>query len=178
MNRRHCSPWTTSLLILALFTIPSCATLSGKPQATSIGPYSQFNGRLIVIEPSRRWQVLLKWQAESQEQGWLRLTHAATGKVVEFQWLFEQMHIRDNSHPEWQPIGRQKLAEQGIVIPPQQLASILLGAMPAHFKRKNGNIWESRKGGNLIRLQWQAEQQKLSMTDMAHGRTATLIIQP
>lgn len=168
------------LLILATLALTSCASMPGKGDGlpSSIGPYSRFDGRLIVIEPSRRWQVLLRWHADSRQQGWLRLTHAATGKVVEFQWLNEQMHIRDNSHPEWQQIGRQRLAEQGIVIPPQQLASILLGSMPSQFKRKNGNTWESRQSGGLIRLEWQAEQQKLTMTDMRHGRKATLIIQP
>jgi hypothetical protein len=145
---------------------------------SAIGPYPDFSGRLIVIEPARRWQVLLKWQAETAEQGRVRLTHAATGSVVELQWQHEKIQVRDNKHPDWQIIGQQKLAELGIVMPPQQLASVLLGNMPAHFKRKNGNTWESRQTGDLIRLHWQASRQKLSMTDIKHGRRATLIIGP
>lgn len=93
------------------------------------------------------------------------------------------MASRADVHPRQQPsrlagINGRELAEQGIVIPPQQLAAILLGDMPAHFRRKNGNIWESRRSGGLIRLQWQAEQQRLLMTDITRGRQATLMILP
>jgi hypothetical protein len=174
------SPFSISLIAVLLLSLSSCATtLDGRSSAnvpTAIGPYSDFSGRLIVIEPKRRWQVLLKWQAETAEQGRVRLTHAATNMVVELQWQHEQIQARDNKHPDWQIIGQQKLAELGIVVPPQQLASILLGNMPAHFKRKNDNTWESRQTGDLIRLHWQASRQKLSMTDIKHGRQATLFI--
>lgn len=169
------------LLALAMLTLASCATPSGKgtkEHPSSIGPFPQFTGRLIVIEPTRRWQVLVNWQADSRRQGWLRLTHAATGRVVELKWLHQRMLVRDDSHPEWQEVSRQALAEEGIVIPPQQLAAILLGTMPPHFRRKNGTTWEGKQNGGLIRLEWKAEQKRLSMTDMTHGRTATLLIQP
>jgi len=171
----------TTLIITLLLSLSSCATRPDNQgtanMPASIGPYSDFSGRLIVIEPKRRWQVLLKWQTETAEQGKVRLTHAATNRVVELQWQHEHIQVRDNEHPDWQIIGQQKLTELGIVLPPQQLASILLGNMPAHFKRKNDNTWESRQTGDLIRLHWQAKRQKLSMTDLKHGRQATLFIQ-
>jgi hypothetical protein len=170
-----------SLIIVLLLSLSSCATgLDGRSSPSlqsAIGPYPAFSGRLIVIEPARRWQVLLKWRAETAEQGRVRLTHAATNMVAELQWQHEKIEVRDNEHPDWQIIGQQKLATLGIVVPPQQLASILLGNMPAHFKRKNDDTWESRQAGNVIRLQWQSSRQKLSMTDIKHGRQATLFIQ-
>jgi len=144
----------------------------------SIGPYPSFSGRLIVIEPSKRWQVLIKWDANQAERGRLRITHAATGTVVELRWQGQAMQIRDNREPDWRPIGLEQLSERGIVIPPQTLASILLGRMPARFKTTGEQTWESRESGNLIRLRWQPQSHKLTMIDMKHGRKATLIIQP
>jgi len=181
MKRRPSSPLLAGLVALAMLALSSCASLPGKAgegEPSTIGPYHQFTGRLIVIEPSRRWQVLVNWQAGSRHQGRLRLTHAATGRVVELEWQHERMRVRDDSHPEWQEISRQQLAEEGIVIPPEQLAAILLGRVPAHFKRKNGTTWEGKQNGGLIRLEWKAEQKKLAITDITHGRTATLFIQP
>lgn len=170
-----------TLIFALLLNLSSCATVpdsqSAADAATAIGPFPEFSGRLIVIEPERRWQVLLKWQTETAEQGKVRLTHAATNRVVELQWQHEHIQARDNEHPDWQIIDQQKLTELGIVLPPRQLASILLGNIPAHFKRKNDNTWESRQTGYLIRLHWQANRQKLSMTDLKHGRQATLFIQ-
>jgi len=168
-------------LIVLLLGFSSCATIRDRQEParvpSAIGPYRNFSGRLIVIEPTRRWQVMLKWQAETAAQGRVRLTHAASNRVAELQWQHENIQMRDNEHPDWQIIGRQKLAEMGIVMPPQQLASILLGNMPAHFQRKNDNTWESRQTGDLIRLHWQADRRKLSLTDIRHGRQATLIIE-
>lgn len=171
------------LCIAALLQLGGCATTSQyKPvesaAAISIGPYPAFSGRLIVIEPTKRWQVLLKWQADRPELGWLRITHAVTGTVVELRWQGEAMQIRDNREPDWRQIGLEQLSKHGIVIPPQALAAILLGHMPARFKQKDEQTWESRESGSLIRLRWQPQARKLTMTDMIHGRKATLIIQP
>jgi hypothetical protein len=147
-------------------------------KAVSIGPYPSFSGRLIVIEPAKRWQVLIKWKANQPEHGWLRMTHAATGTVIELRWQGEAMQVRDNREPAWRPIGLGQLSKHGIVIQPQTLAAILLGHMPSHFKQKDKQTWESRQSGSLIRLRWQAQAHKLTMTDLKHGRKATLIIQP
>jgi len=146
-----------------------------------IGPYSRFSGRLIVMEPARRWQVSLMWRAIRPEQGWLRITHAATGTVVELRWDEYGMTIHDNKHPLWRNIGMNELSAQGIVIPPQQLAAILLGKMPAQFKftgkRTGQQSWKSQQSGQIIKLRWQPEVRKLSITDMKHGRQAILVIQ-
>ncbi len=175
------SPFSTSLIVVLLLSLSSCATAPDGQRPASlqseIGPYHDFSGRLIVIERARRWQVLLKWQAETAERGKVRFTHAATNMVVQLKWQHEKIQVRDNKHPNWKIIGQQKLTEMGIVVPPQQLASILLGNMPAHFKWKNDDTWESRESGNIIRVHWQASRQKLSLTDIKHGRQATLIIQ-
>jgi len=169
--------------IAALLLSAGCAGTSryqaDKPAtAVSIGPYPSFSGRLIVIEPSKRWQVLIQWDANQAERGHLRITHAATGTVVELRWQGRAMQVRDNRKPGWRAIGLEQLSERGIVIPPQALAAILLGHMPVRFKQTGEQVWESRESGNLIRLRWQQKGHKLTMIDMKHGRKATLIIQP
>jgi len=171
------------LCMVAILVLSGCTSTSlHKPAVSvtpaSIGPYPSFSGRLIVIEPTKRWQVSLKWQASKPEQGWLRITHAATGTVVELRWHGKAMQIRDNQQPAWRPIELEKLSEHGIIIPPHELAAILLGRMPAHFRQKSGQIWESRDSGYLVRLRWQKELRKLTITDMKHGRKAVLKIQP
>jgi len=87
------------------------------------------------------------------------------------------MEVRDNRTPFWRDIQPAELAEHGIVLPPNQLASILLGNMPSHFHQKKNNMWESKQSGSLIRLQWQAERQMLTISDIQHGRVAKLLIQ-
>jgi len=168
-------------MIVLLLSFTSCATMPNQYASTAapttIGPYSDFSGRLIVLEPKRRWQVLLEWHAATAEKGRVRLTHAATATVIELQWRHEQIWLRDSNHPDWQVVEQQKLAEMGIVLPPRQLAAILLGNMPASFKQKSNDTWESREVGHSIRLRWQASSKKLSLTDISHGRQATLIIQ-
>jgi len=144
---------------------------------SSIGPYSNFSGRLIVINPSRRWQVDVDWHTYASESGKMRLSHAFSGTVVDFRWNHTKMEIRDNKSPYWRPIQQEVLTKHGIVLPPNQLASILLGKIPSHFHQKKNNMWESKQSGSLIRLLWQAELKKLTISDIKHGRVAKLMIQ-
>jgi len=166
--------------MLLLLVLSGCASTAHRTSdsESSIGPYPAFSGRLIVIEPTKRWQVLLTWQAKTPDQGALRIVHAATNTIVELRWQGTNMDIRDNQQPAWRPVGRAQLSEHGIVIPPQELAAILLGRMPAHFRKRSANTWDSTAGGTLIRLKWKQQAHSLSMTDIKHGRKATLIIQP
>jgi len=172
----------SSLALLLIFTAMLTSACVKQPvtttEKTSIGPFSNFTARLIVIEPKRRWQVMLQWHADSPDRGDVRLTHAATGTVIELRWLDDQMQLRSTQSRMWEPIEAVQLGSQGIVIPPQQLASILLGQMPGHFINKQEGLWESRASGNPIRLQWTPSLHKLTMTDIKHGRRATMLIQP
>ncbi|MDX8407337.1 MAG: lipoprotein insertase outer membrane protein LolB [Mariprofundaceae bacterium] len=179
-----------NLWLIAVLLLPAaCSSLPGKTPTTThmektavMGPYSEFSGRLLVMQPRRRWQVSLQWAASSPGQGWLRLSHAASNSVIELRWQNQDMQLRSNTHTAWQAISERQLAEQGIVLPPQQLAALLLGHVPDHFVQKPGNgrddiIWESQGLKSFMRLQWRASSQRLSMTDMTHGRRAILIIQ-
>ncbi|MBL4775192.1 MAG: hypothetical protein JKY87_03965 [Mariprofundus sp.] len=175
----HC--WLIGLA--AILSLSACAWVTpilqsptDKLTPISIGPYPVFSGRLLVTEPRRRWQVEIDWQAQQAETGTLRLSHALSGTVVDFRWQDSWMQIRDNQFPHWRNIQQQELAQHGLVIPPSQLASILLGHIPAHFIQKKHDTLESRASGSLIRLRWQSSAQKLTITDLKHGRTAKLII--
>jgi len=144
--------------------------------ATAIGPYPAFSGRLIVMEPSRRWQVAIDWQSHEPTTGTLRLSHAVTGTVVDFRWTDAYMQIRDNEFPHWRHIQQQELTEHGLVLPPVQLANILLGYMPKYFHQTKPGTWESTDSGSLIRLRWQPKVHTLTISDIGHERTAKLII--
>jgi len=175
------------MVLLLLPWLNACTSLSEKKLLTetkpAMGPYETFSGRLIVMEPRRRWQVQLQWQAMQANQGWVRLTHVASNKVVELRWQDQSMQMRSNSALSWQETGQKQLAEQGIVLAPRQLATLLLGNTPAHFQRKHNTnadtiIWDSHGLKPFVRLQWQQKSHRLTMTDMTHGRQAILIIEP
>lgn len=176
--RSRFTPFTLLLICTAMLASACVKQPVTTTEKTSIGPYSDFTARLIVIEPKRRWQVMLQWHAQSPDRGDVRLTHAATGTVIELRWFDNQMQLRSTQSRMWEPVDSTQLGNQGIVIPPQQLASILLGQMPGHFINKKEGLWESRASGSPIRLQWTPSMHTLTMTDMKHGRRATMLIQP
>jgi len=167
-----------ALLMITLFT-NGCATTKPHEPATSIGPFNTFTGRLIVIEPARRWQVIIDWNGTPIE-GTVRLTHAASNRIVQVAWDPEVMQIRDNADrsQQWINVSKEALSENGIILPPQQLAQILSGSMPVELVEKRSGEWEGRIDGSFIRIKWLDEQQRLELIDMTHGRTAILIIQP
>jgi len=168
--------WVFYLFVTLL--LAGCATpIKSTTHTAGIGPFTTFSARLIVIEPAHRWQVLLDWDAPTADHGTLRLTHAASNTVIEFRWQGRLMYIRDGSSNAWHTITTAQLAEHGIFIHPARLAAILRGQMPADFHTHGPDQWESRRDGNLIRLRWYADNQRLLMSDIAHGRKATLIIQ-
>jgi len=159
-----------------LFMTTACATLPETAEAPGIGPYHTIHARLLVIEPARRWQVMLDWQAESAAKGQARLVHAASNNVIELRWQQDDIELRDNHSPQWRKVGIDQLAEQGIVVSPYILSQFLAGRVPPGFRSKKANHWESNKGGNLVRVIWSAASKRLELSDIKHGRRATLII--
>jgi len=160
----------------SLLLLSACASAPLPVTSTAtIGPYPSFTGRLIVIEPARRWQTAIDWQADNPDNGRLRLTHAASNTIIEFRWQQGSMRVRDNRNMAWRPISQAELAKRGIVLPPTELATMLLGGLPDTFHQQKPGLWLNSK--RTIRLQWYAGSQRLVMTDIAHGRKATLIIQ-
>jgi len=168
---------TFSLLLLT-----ACSTLQ---HTTPIQPithtkvWDSFNGQLSILEPSHRWQVLIHWQA-TLESGKARLTHAATGRIIELQWHGKYIQIRNNQADKalWKNIKEDALMHYGIVLPPQTIAAILHHHIPPSLKLKQKNTWQGPLHGSMIRLRWQTNYHKLTMTDITHGRTAILRIFP
>jgi len=162
--------------IAALLLFTACATLPQSTDAPGIGPYHAISARLLVMEPARRWQVMLDWQADTPSSGHARLTHAASGMVVELRWQRNDIRLRDSNSPEWRKVSTDQLAEHGIVVSPYTLSRFLAGQIPPGFRKTGLNSWESKRGGDLVRIGWQAEAQRLELSDIRHGRRATLII--
>lgn len=128
------------------------------------------------MEPNRRWQVMLDWQADTPSRGQARLTHAASGMVVELRWQRNDIRLRDSNSPEWRKVSTEQLAEHGIVVSPYTLSQFLAGQIPPGFRKTGPDTWESKRSGGLVRVAWQAETQRLELSDIRHGRRATLII--
>jgi len=173
---------TFTNIIITLVLLSSCSTLqptSSIQESRKYAPLNSFNGQLSVLEPTRRWQVLIHWQADLKT-GNARLTHAATGRIIEIQWQDKHIQIRDNqiAKTPWRVISKGALMQYGIVLPPQTIASILHHHIPPSLKLKKDNTWQGQLDGNTIRLRWQHNRHKLTMTDITHGRTAILRIFP
>lgn len=162
--------------LAALLFLTSCASLPVSEESAGIGPYRSLHARLLVIEPAKRWQVMLDWQADHPATGQARLTHAASGTVVELRWQRDDIRLRDSTIPEWRKVSTQQLAEHGIVVSPYVLSSFLAGRIPAGFRQSEANAWESRQSGGIVRVRWSPQIQRLELSDIRHGRRATLII--
>lgn len=171
--------WLGSALAALVVWLGGCAMPPpGATPASSIGPYPAFSGRLLVIEQAKRWQVEVDWRAATPADGWLRLTHAASGRVLVLTWHGGAMHLSDNqdpAHPD-RPVSEAALAAHGIVIPPQQLAAILLGQMPPEFRPAGPNRWQGISHGRPVRIDWNAGARRLTLTDMKRGSRAILLI--
>jgi len=165
-----------------LLFLTACSTLqqsTSTQENIAYKPWHNFDGQLSVLASAHRWQVRIHWQADL-ESGKARLTHAATGRIIELQWQGKHIQARDNqsSTTAWQPIKIATLMQYGIVLPPQDIAKILHHQIPISFKAKGGGIWQGKLHNNIIRLRWQNNRHKLTITDITHGRTAILRIFP
>jgi len=154
---------------------PNDSSLAEKPISKRM--ITQFDGRLLIIEPTRRWQTIIHWQANLHE-GYARLTHAASNYIIEIQWLEKSIHIRSNQDTVWQPISTDKLIALGIILPPQVLAAILHNQIPSAFQPQDKQTWQGKFNGSIVRFTWKNDMQQLNIIDITHGRTAILKINP
>jgi outer membrane biogenesis lipoprotein LolB len=166
-------------MILLTLLMSACATIERHEAVSSIGPYQNFTGRLIVIEPTRRWQAIIHWDGQP-DKGQIRLTHAASNRIVLVSWEGERIRMIDNQNPAdgWKLIDNRQLQSTGIILPPQQLAMILNGTVPHFLKEQKPNLWRGKTNGTLVLLKWIDTRKRLEITDMTHGRKAILMIQP
>jgi len=166
------------IILFAASLMSACATTGQHAAEAVISPYTTFSGRLIVIEPARRWQVIVDWNG-TPEQGVVRLTHAASNRIVKLSWHHDTTLMLDNRNPdkEWTSITDREMADNGIILPPQKLALILAGKLPETLTRKGSDEWEGKINGIFLRLKWLDEKHRLELLDITHGRKAILIIQ-
>lgn len=159
-------------LLVAALALAACAAI--RPP-TPLASLPAFSGRLLVIEAARRWQVTIDWRAEEENRGWMRLLHAAQGRIVELRWANGQAWMRDSAapSPDWQPIGAEQIHAHGIGLMPEQLAAFLLGRVPAGFRAVGANHWQDTHG---LHVQWRTPGQLLEFSDARRGYRAILII--
>jgi len=164
------------IVLIILLSLSACASIPDAAPVSGIGPYQDIKARLLVIEPKHRWQVMLDWHTELASRGHARLVHAASNWIIELRWQGSHISIRDNHSPDWRRVRLSELAERGIVIAPHTLSEFLAGGIPAGFRETRTNQWENRKDGKLIRVLWRPQSHRLEISDIRHGRRATLMI--
>ncbi|MDQ6973196.1 MAG: hypothetical protein Q9M30_11160 [Mariprofundaceae bacterium] len=164
------------VVLIVLLCLSACASIPDSPLVSGIGPYQDIKARLLVIEPQHRWQVMLDWHTELASRGHARLVHAASNWIIELRWQGSYITLRDNHSPDWRRVRLSELAERGIVIAPHALSEFLAGGIPADFRETRTHQWESRKDGKLIRVLWHQQSHRLEISDIRHGRRATLMI--
>jgi len=132
----------------------------------------------MVMQPKRVWQAMIDWQAKQPDEGKIRIVHAVSSRIVEFRWQHNEIWLRDNQAAslKWRLISKEELADNGIVITPQELSEFLAGHIPAGFQPKGSNRWMINRNNNHVRVEWNAQKKRLIFSDIKHGRKATLII--
>jgi len=166
-----------SLAGLMTLTIFLAACVKAPP-GISNKPYTKFTARLIVTEPSRRWQVLVDWRNNGKDRGWLRLIHALTGRVVELRWQHERMWLRDNQAIgiKWREINLNYLASYGIPLFPKDVARFLSGSAPDDFIRRGEDLWSGKRLNSTVNVKWNQSRRILKITDIRNGKIAILMI--
>jgi len=168
-------------LILSIF-LTACSTVTPYHPSTAHKPpanITAFQGNLLVFSPKHRFQVSIQWQADLK-QGHARLTHPASGRVVELRWQEESLSMRDNqaNQPSWHAVHEEQWQNLGIVLQPWKLAKVLHHRMPQGLHSKDGKIWQGKLNHSVIRLHWQNNYHLLTMIDITRGRKAVLRINP
>jgi len=169
--------WLLPVLVLLVASCAATKPPSSMTEGGKIGPFTAFHGRMIVLTPSRRWQVSIQWQSEDARRGQLRLLHPSTGFVLEARWQQPKVEFRDSKFPQWRNVSISEMQQQGILLPPWEMAAILQGRIPASLHAIGNDRWQGHVDNSLLRLQWQAEQQRLTLTDITHGRRIILVIE-
>jgi len=173
------------VLLLCLCVLGACRNthtvqqnITTHASSTGIGPYTEFTGRLLVIQKAKRWQVMLNWKAKTPDQGWLRLHHAASSRVIEVKWQDHHLQTRDNNDrpPRWHSTTPAYLQQQGINISPEDLTLFLLGQLPQGFYEKKKNEWHGYRGKSVLRVVWNPNRQSLMIMDMHQGSKIVLLI--
>lgn len=172
---RYITHW--GMAAFAVLLLASCTTIQTAEHPSGIGPYTDFSGRLLVIQAAKRWQMEIDWHG-SEKEGRARLTHAASNHIVEIQWHRQTMQLRDNQQQmSWQPLSNRQLQHLGIVIPPQQMAGLLTGKLPPNFRAHGDNHWEGTIRDSYLHITWRPEKQQLTILDVTHGNKLILLIE-
>lgn len=164
-------------IALISLLLAGCVTSWQLQEQSTIGPFTQFSGRLIIIDSAHRWQVLIDWNG-TPESGSARLTHAASNRIISIQWRQDSIRLQDNLDParQWRSVSADALQKHGVILPPKEIARILSGDMPDSLSSKHQNEWEGDIADTHVRIRWFPDSRRLELMDVSHGRKAILII--
>ncbi len=138
-------------------------------------PRSEFSGRLLLMSKAQRFQTEIDWKSAA-EQGALRLTHAASGRIVDVQWQHKKMLWRDNAEQTaWQQLSEEGLLQMGMILPPWTLSRIFLGQMPVTMRTTDLRSWKGSWGAFDLSVRWASEQQRVELVDIKNARRAVVI---
>ncbi len=138
-------------------------------------PVTDFSGRILVMTTTKRFQLEVDWHADLRA-GNMRLTHAASGRVIDVAWQDERMRIRDNQQGgRWRDLPVQALKDMGILLPPWQMARVFLGKLPDSMTSKDNRTWQGLWHGSLLKIRWGQTQQRVELMDMRQGWRAVVI---
>ena len=168
-------------LSLCLGLLAACAAtpkLVATPKTEKIKVVEDVQGRLLVMTAARRIQLWMQWHA-TMDAGTVRLTHAASGRVLDVRWQANQqsqwIEMRDNQEQtQWTRISMQAWRTMGVVLAPWTLAALLHHQPPKFLQAQDAEHWQGRVQQRLIRIHWQRDAGILTMRDMSAGNTAIL----
>ncbi len=170
-----------AILGLCLGLLASCAgtpQLVPTPQVEKAQNVEDIHGRLLVMTAARRIQLWMQWHA-TMDAGTVRLTHAASGRVLDVRWQANKqskwIEMRDNQgHTQWTRISMQAWRKMGVVLAPWTLAALLHHQPPKFLEAQDAEHWQGRVQQRLIRIHWQRDAGIVTMRDMSAGNTAIL----
>ncbi|MDQ6988413.1 MAG: hypothetical protein Q9M19_00925 [Mariprofundaceae bacterium] len=161
------------LFMLLLLLAAGCVK---HDEAIVFKPISSFSGRLLVMSQAHRFQMEVDWQGDRQ-QGGMRLTHAATGRIVDVSWLDGTMLWRDNrEEPVWRALSQAQLLDMGMLLPPWALARILSGDYPEAMQTKGQRTWQGLWSEDVrLKIRWSQTWDRLEITDMRYGKRLVVV---
>lgn len=167
------SLFRTILFGVLLLGLVNCA--KHEVMQAQLKPIHSFSGRILVMDISHRFQLELDWNGD-EKQGELKLTHGLSGRIVNVQWLGQNILWHDNeSALAWQPLSAEALSDMGVILPPWALARIFLADLPVSMHSKDGSTWQGLMDGQALKIVWGDQQQRVSISDTRKGRKVVVI---
>lgn len=157
------------ILLLAL-TLLFSSCVKHEDKGLIFKEIHDFSGRLLVMTQTKRVQAELDWQGDASK-GVLRITHGASGRIIDVKWQDQKMIWRDSSEsPLWGELSQEGLYKLGIILMPWDLARVFRGDLPPSMLTKDQRTWKGHWDSSELQIRWSSEQKKVDLMDMKKGQ--------